>query len=98
MVYDIQSYANEFHDDRNIRTVQRMIKSGLIPCNHFVHKFKGSYIIEVRTSSDDDSRYISALWEFQDKVNKYDRPIELCAELAVKYDIGLTKLVKLLGV
>ena len=98
MIYTVKSYTEKFHSDRTERTIRRLIQSNLVPENHIIHRIRGAYIIEVRTSSDDDSRYISALWEFQDKVNKYDRPIELCAELAVKYDIGLTKLVKLLGV
>jgi hypothetical protein len=70
-----------------------------LPENHFLKRGgKENMIINCSPHEYKAGEYYDACCEFHARKSRYEKQIELCAELSVKYDIGITKLVKLLGV
>jgi hypothetical protein len=97
MIYTLREFAKK--EGINVRTVQHRIQKNQLPTNHFVKKGGREYMIQVCSVHEYKAgEYFDACVEFHKRKESFSRPIELCAELSVKYDILLTKLCKILGV
>lgn len=95
-IYTIKEYAAM--QSVSVRAIQHRIEKGKLPKNHFVKRGgRENMIVEATLHEYKSGEYFDACCEFHRRKGKYERQIELAAELAVTYDIMLTKLCKLLG-
>lgn len=93
MILNIKQYRETFQPSKSLRTVERMVSDGNLPSNHYVYKFR-DYVIEIRSLNDNAQLYVDAITEFHSKNNK---TVEFCAELSIKYNIEINRLIKLLA-
>lgn len=97
MIYSVKTYRAAFLPTSSIRTVLRRIENNQLPTHHVAIKCERDWIIHTREISETASLYVEAAMEFQ-ACKKGRDLIGLCAELSVKFNIGITKLTKMLGV
>lgn len=97
MIYRLKQYQEKFYPEKSVRTVSRMVKSGLMQENHRRVNDNGyDILIEVVTFQELSALYLDAAIEF----NSVDRSIrnhERAAKIAIKYDISMKQLCKIVG-
>lgn len=103
MLLTLKEYQKKYYPDKSISTVQRMVRGSNLPSSHYVKKSqgkRGETIIFIGSEHEyKAAEYYDACCEFHKIKSKFTGSmIELCVELSIKYDIGLTKLTKILGV
>ena len=96
MIYTVKEYKEKYHPDKSIDTVQRLIRAGHTPSNHYVKKGH-DYMIFVGSEHEfKAAEYFDACTEFH-RLKKGRNHMELVAELSIHYDLSITKMCKLLG-
>lgn len=98
MIYTFKDYAATVAKC-HLNTVMYRVKHDLLPSNHIVIS-KGGRNCMINIVSPHEykaGQYYDACCEFHRRKKQFSEPIELAAELSVKYEILLTKLCKMLG-
>lgn len=99
MNYSLKKYHEVFCPDISLRTLQRKVSNDQLPSNHHVCRSAKNVVFVGSENSYKAYEYQEACYEFHKVKDNYSgTQIELCVELSIKYDIGLTKLTKMLGV
>lgn len=97
MIYTVREFARKMNI--SVRAMQHRLEKNNLPEGHFVKKGGREYMIY---SGDDNTEklqpYFDACVEFHRRKAVFDNKIELVAELAIGYDLSITKLCKMVGV
>ena len=89
MLYTVKDYRNEFYPDKSIRTVHRMIKSGILQKGH--KRIITSKCIFVETCPCYNyENYILAVRDYC-KEKKLHVDFELSTEVGIKHDVESIK-------
>ena len=97
-VYTLQEYADEV-SHCSLRTVKRRIAINMLPTNHFLKRGgRENMIVVCGYHEYKASEYFDACCEFHQRRGRTKGTLELATEIAVKYDILLTKFCKILGI
>lgn len=89
MLYTVKDYRNEFHPDKSIRTVHRIIKSGILQRGH--KRIITSKCIFVETCPCNNyENYILAVRDYCRKM-KFPVNLELSTEVGIKRDVESIK-------
>jgi hypothetical protein len=89
MIYTLKQYQLKFHPTKSLRTVQRMVKSGLMPSNHiFIKAHDWCVYIDI----------VPACLEYHAKKSPEIPDRMLVGVLALKYKIDKDNLFKILGI
>lgn len=90
MLYTINEYQKEFHPTKHLRSVQRMIKIGLIPVTHNVIKLSGIVLIDTCQQRKYEP-YLKAIRAYNRiKGRKVD--VELSVKLGIENNVESIKL------
>lgn len=95
MIYTATNYQKTFHPTKSIRTVQRMIKSGLMPSNHFLIVDCGVMLVNVMTIPEKSEYYLEKAIEFQKRKSK---TIQDAVAFCILNSLDLQLFVKIVGV
>ena len=89
MLYTVKDYRNEFYPDKSIRTVHRIIKSGILQKGH--KRIMTSKCIFVETCPCYNyENYILAVRDYCRKM-KFPVDLELSTEVGIKRDVESIK-------
>jgi hypothetical protein len=81
MLYNSTNYAKVFHPNKSLRTVQRMIKSGLIPSGHIKVEGVGRNVLVDTTCTEFAKEYQSLISKFKRcKSNSVESAAAFCVE------------------
>jgi len=89
-VFTVKEYKEKFHKEKSLRTVQRMVKSGLTQKNHVVYKSHDYFIII--------DNYYPACIEFHMKREEGGDDVVLATVICVKYGLEKHVLFNYLGI
>lgn len=96
MIYTLSEYRSKFHANKSLRTVQRMVKSGLLPANHHVKKGHDSMIYVGSEHEYKAYEYFEAATEYH-RLKQSAKDYEVATKLAIESDLSVTKFYKMLG-
>ena len=85
MIYTVNTYQKEFHPKKSVRTVHRLIKSGLLPSGHTRIIMPKCLLVETETCKNYEP-YIKAIHDYM-KAKKIPVDFELSTKLGIKYDV-----------
>lgn len=94
MIYTTANYQKTFHEHKSIRTVQRMIKSGLLPSTHKVIDC-GVLLVNVMSTNEKAELYLEKAIEFQRRRSK---TIHDAVAFCIMNDLEVQLFVKVVGV
>ena len=86
MIYSVSSYQKEFHPNKSVRTVHRLIKSGFLPLGHKRIIMPKCIIVETDTLKNYEP-YILAVRVYMNTKKKYLLIFELSTKFGIMHDV-----------
>ena len=96
MIYTVSEYRDKFHPSKSIRTVQRMLQSGLMPSNHHIKKGHDTMIFVGSEHEYKASEYFESATEYH-RLKQSERDYQTATRLAIESGLSVTKFYKMLG-
>ena len=85
MIYSVSSYQKEFHPNKSVRTVHRLIKSGFLPLGHTRIIMPKCILVETDTLKNYEP-YILAVRDYMN-AKKIPVDFELSTKFGIMYDV-----------
>jgi len=90
MIYTVNTYQKEFHPKKSVRTVYRLIKSGLLPLGHTRIIMPKCILVETETLKNYEP-YILAVRDYMN-TKKIPVDFELSTKLGIMHDVDSIRL------
>ena len=85
MIYSVSSYQKEFHPNKSVRTVHRLIKSGFLPLGHTRIIMPKCILVETDTLKNYEP-YILAVRDYMN-AKKIPVDFELSTKFGIMHDV-----------
>ena len=86
MIYSIKEYQEIFHPNKSIRTVRRMVASGLLPVNHFKVSVSERIVFVETCPNSTYEPYLKAIREYCRRKN-LSVDLELSTECGISNNV-----------
>ena len=96
MLYTVSEYRLKFHPAKSLRTVQRMLQSGLVPSTHHIKQGHDFMIFVGSEHEYKAAEYFEAATEYH-RLKQSERDRQTATRLAIESGLSVTKFYKMLG-